>query len=347
MSYSRDDDPPAEPRPDRPWPADGEAEEVGALDHGPEDSYAPMGVLFDGDRGTLPLEARLALCHLLRGPYVDRAVHPDRWYALAKYGPGLNSWLGDVFLELVIDEDLGVAFVRQADTTRLLAKVPTLLRKKPLNFFESLLLIHLRQKLSDAELQGLSPTIAASEMVDYLRVYESKTNTDHARFENRVRSAIVSLNTKFRLLRPIAAAEETYEISPILKLILSPDSIRVLIDEYRNLRYQGIDMTGEGPAEGDGVTDEGPGEADGADGATDEAPVDPGRPAKRRLGRPPKKAAVLEDAATLFKVEGLTGVEFSVPLDELDPEGEGDDIDGDGMDDDDDMDDEYPEDDDE
>ncbi|MDR0622289.1 MAG: DUF4194 domain-containing protein [Deltaproteobacteria bacterium] len=218
-------------------------EEVEELDLGAEDSYASAGKLFKGDRGVLPLEARICLRVLLKGPYVDRNVNRDNWNSLIKYEEGVRSWLGEIFLDLVLDEDLGVGFIREADISDRRFKMPNILREKPLNFFESLLLIHLRQRLSEAELQGRSPTITKTEMMEYLNVYESKSNTDHARFENRVLSAITNMRKKFYLLRLLTAAEETYTISPVLKLILSPDAIRLLILEYQNFKYQGLDLS--------------------------------------------------------------------------------------------------------
>jgi hypothetical protein len=231
------------PRPvNGPVEGDDDSEEVEPLDTGAEDSYAPTGAIFDEDRGRLPLQARVVLCHLLHGPFIDRAQKRDLWFNLVKYEPSVSNWLGEIFLELVIDHDLGVAFIRQVDQSLLPVKVPSLLRRRRLNFFESLLLIYLRQKLAEAELQGVPPLISASEMAEYLRVYQSKGATDHVRLENRISSAISNIHSKFYLLRRLSGVEETYEISLTLKLILTPDAINFLIEEYQNFKNRDTNL---------------------------------------------------------------------------------------------------------
>ncbi|MDR2388122.1 MAG: DUF4194 domain-containing protein, partial [Deltaproteobacteria bacterium] len=217
-------------------------EKIKAIDHGPEDSYGSGGLLFDQDRGTFPMEVRIALCKLLEGPYIDKRTNKENYNALVKYEGAINVWLGEIFLELVLDEDLGVGFIRQIDETQVPRKVPNLLRRKSLNFFESLLLIHLRQKLSEAELQGYMPTVTVTELTEFLKVYESKTNTDHVKFESRVAAAISNMHKKFQFLHSIYSSDETFRISPVLKLILSPDSINLLIPEYRNFKHQGLEL---------------------------------------------------------------------------------------------------------
>ena len=79
-----------------------------------------------GDTGRLPLDARRALCQLLIGPSIDQLRHAKLWPALIRSEAAIRSSLADLFLELVLDRDSGVAFTRQADTEDVDA--PVLLR---------------------------------------------------------------------------------------------------------------------------------------------------------------------------------------------------------------------------
>jgi hypothetical protein len=101
----------------------------------PEIKPARNDNLFDGDTGTLPLEARRALCQLLSGPSIDSGRHSHLWPAVLRFEAQLRARLNDLFLELVIDRDAGVAFTRQADTGEL--ETPVLLRSSPLTFIDS------------------------------------------------------------------------------------------------------------------------------------------------------------------------------------------------------------------
>ena len=106
-------------------------------------------VYYLGDTGRLPLDARRALCQLLIGPSIDQLRHAKLWPALIRSEAAIRSSLADLFLELVLDRDSGVAFTRQADTEDVDA--PVLLRTSPLTFIDSVLLLYLRQQLAEAE----------------------------------------------------------------------------------------------------------------------------------------------------------------------------------------------------
>ena len=61
--------------------------------------------LYPGDRGELPLEARRVLVQLLAGPSLDGRRHGRLWPSLLQYRDRIESRLGDLFLELVVDTD--------------------------------------------------------------------------------------------------------------------------------------------------------------------------------------------------------------------------------------------------
>ncbi len=190
------------------------------------------GALYPGDTGTLPLEARRALVQLLSGPSLDGRRHGRLWPALLQHRAAIESRLADLFLELVVDPDLQTAFVRQADTGELDA--PILLRRKPLTFLESVLLLYLRGLLADAELRGERAVVERDEMMAHLALYEPHLNTDHAGFEKRARAAIEKVKDK-NLLSAIRGSEGRFEISPTLKLLFSAEQVAQLARTYQAL----------------------------------------------------------------------------------------------------------------
>lgn len=190
------------------------------------------GALYPGDTGTLPLPARRVLVQLLSGPSLDGRRHSRLWPALIQYREQIESRLGDLFLELVLDADMQVAFVRQADTGEL--ETPILLRRTPLTFLESVLLLHLRGLLSGAELRGERAVVSADEMLEQMRLYERQLSTDHAGFDKRARAAIEKVK-KNSLLSVIRGSEDRYEISPTLKLLFSAEQVSQLARIYADL----------------------------------------------------------------------------------------------------------------
>lgn len=186
--------------------------------------------LYPGDTGELPEEARRVLVQLLIGPSLDGRRHGKLWPALVRHQTVIRSRLADLFLELVLDADAQVAFLRQADTADLDA--PVLLRRTRLTFLVSALLLYLRQLLAEADVRGERAVVSAGEMANQMKVYERSLNTDHAGFERRVESAIQKVKQN-SLISPIRGSEDRYEISPTLKLVFSAEDVAALAKVYQ------------------------------------------------------------------------------------------------------------------
>lgn len=186
--------------------------------------------LFRLDTGQLPLDTRRALVQLLIGPALEERRHPKLWPILVRDEAVIRSRLCELFLELILDKELKVAFTRQADTGDL--DYPILLRRAQLTFIDSVLLLYLRQRLSQAEARGERAVVAIDEMEDYLRTFERAASTDRAGFAKRVTAAIEKIK-KHSILQKIRASEDRFEISPTLKLLFSAEAIQELTRLYR------------------------------------------------------------------------------------------------------------------
>ena len=189
--------------------------------------------LYQGDSGELSLDARRVLVQLLAGPSLDGQRHSRLWPVLIRDEAAIRSRLSDLFLQLVIDRDLQVAFTRQAETGDL--EVPRLLRRANLTFIDSILLLHLRQRLTQAEAHGDRAVVSTDEIVEFLGVYEQAGNTDRALFEKRILASIEKIK-KHSILRKIRASENRFEISPTLKLLFSAEEIQALTRVYHDMR---------------------------------------------------------------------------------------------------------------
>ena len=204
--------------------------------------------LYHGDSGELSLDARRVLVQLLAGPSLDGQRHSKLWPILTRDEAAIRSRLSELFLQLVIDRDLQVAFTRQADTGDL--EVPLLLRRANLTFLDSILLLHLRQRLTQAEAHGDRAVISTDEIVEFLGVYEQAGNTDRALFEKRIHAAIEKIK-KHSILRKIRSSDDRFEISPTLKLLFSAEEIQALTRIYHDMRLveESSDQEEEIPSE--------------------------------------------------------------------------------------------------
>lgn len=204
------------------------------MDATPAQNPAPESVgdpaLFPGDTGGLPFEARRVLCQLLAGPSVDAERHALLWPVLLRDETAIRARLHELFLDLVLDREARVAFVRQADTGEL--ETPTLLRASPLTFIDSVLLLALRQRLAEAEAQGQRAVVEADELHAQLAVYEPAQGTDRAGFTKKLNAAIEKMK-KNAVLQPIRGSEGRFEVSPTLKLLFSAEDVQALGAVYR------------------------------------------------------------------------------------------------------------------
>ena len=226
-------------------PADEGDLEGGTVEHGDGDEETYEGVeeplnepedesedgLYPGDSGELSLDARRVLVQLLAGPSLEGRRHSKLWPVLIREEEAIRRRLSELFLQLVIDRDLQAAFTRQADTGEL--EVPRLLRRANLTLLESILLLDLRGRLTQAD----RALVSTGEMVELLGVYDRSGNTDRALFEKRVYAAVEKMK-KHNILRRIRHSEGRFEISPALKLLFSAEKIQALTRVYNAMRAE-------------------------------------------------------------------------------------------------------------
>lgn len=203
--------------------------------------------LYPGDTGLLPEAARRALVQLLCGPSLEHQRHPRLWPALLQHEEQIRSRLADLFLDLILDPERGVAFTRQAETGEL--EVPLLLRRSPLTLLDSVLLLYLRQVLVDAELHATPALVDREELAEQLRLYEPADNTDRAGFAKRIGNAIEKAK-KNSLLTPLRGNPDRFEVAASLKLIFGAGEVAQLTRLYTAMAQNGTDAgAGEPPAD--------------------------------------------------------------------------------------------------
>ncbi len=187
---------------------------------------------FADDRGQLAVDTRRVLVQLLLGPAMDARRQTKLWPVLLRDEEIIRSRLHELFLELVIDHEQKVAFTRQVSAEGLDA--PILLRRANLTLLESALLLHLRQRLTQADVQGERAVVSQDEMAEQLSVFERQGNADHAHFARQVQNAI-DKGKKLSLLQKVRGTDDRFEVSPTLKLLFSAEEIQALTRTYLGL----------------------------------------------------------------------------------------------------------------
>lgn len=199
-------------------------------------SDPPFERSFAADTGELSIETRRVLVQLLLGPALDAERHTKLWPALLRDERVVRARLHELFLELVVDRDQRVAYTRQVVDAEL--EFPVLLRKAPLTFLQSALVLYLREQLIVAEARGERAVVSRAELIEHLSAYEPTHNRDQAKFMKQAAGA-VDRAKDLNLLRKLRGADERFEVSPTLKLLFSAEEILSLTATYRELVERG------------------------------------------------------------------------------------------------------------
>lgn len=178
-------------------------------------------------RGSLVDASRRVLVSLLQGPYLDGRRDHGRYAQLLRDRSAIEARLADLFLELVVDDDAQVAFVRQSEDD---PDAPKLLRRLTgMNRLDSVLMLVLRQMLLTQSSRGQRAVISEREIEQALAAYRRTASTDEAGFTKEVRASIAKLQ-RAGLLNEQG---DSYEVSPVLRLMIDPDTAREFIRLYR------------------------------------------------------------------------------------------------------------------
>lgn len=177
--------------------------------------------------GSLVDDSRRVLVALLQGPFLDGRKDHARYAQLLRDRSAIEQRLADLFLELVIDDDAQVAFVRQSEED---ADAPKLLRRLTgMNRLDSVLLLVLRQMLLTQSSRGQRAVVSEREIEQALVAYRRTSSTDEAGFAKEIRASIAKLQRAGLL----DEQGDSYEVSPVLRLMIDPDTAREFIRLYR------------------------------------------------------------------------------------------------------------------
>lgn len=182
--------------------------------------------LWPGDHGSLPAPARLALARLVRGPYLAADADPDTWRALLSHEDVVRERLSDQYLDLVVDADAQVAFVRDVPAT----DAPQVVRELTLTFLDTALLLHLRALLLDSTDGRVA--ISRDEAADHLGQYRRRGGGSPMDFSRQLDATWARL-IESGMLEPLSG--DRCVVSPVLRTVFGADQVAALSAEYARL----------------------------------------------------------------------------------------------------------------
>lgn len=206
-------------------PAPKRADEVDDLDEFDDDLTEPLA-----DPGELDPGTRRVLLRLLRGPYLRAEEHSHLWHALVRNEPLVRSRLADLYLELVVDLDAGVAFVRNLD----LEDAPKVVRAHPLTVLDTVLVLFLRRTLLAGQGQATRTFVGRDDIEDQLRGFQTLDTTNRKGFDDRITASINKMKANSVLLN-VTGSDDRWEISPVLALVFGADEVAAVTADLERL----------------------------------------------------------------------------------------------------------------
>ncbi len=172
---------------------------------------------------SLPLEFSRVVLSLMRG-VLYREGSPFVWQSLLRHQSRVRDYVAVMGLDLLVDEDEGYAFLRQAERTEGTGpsqELPRLVPQRPLGYLLSLLLVLLRKKIAEAEARSgeMRLILTTDDMVEMVRLFLPET-ANEVRQRDRIRTQIGRI-AEMGFLRKLAGPGERYEVGRILKAYIN------------------------------------------------------------------------------------------------------------------------------
>ncbi|WP_250655177.1 DUF4194 domain-containing protein [Alkalimarinus coralli] len=203
---------------------------------------------------TMPHDARRVLVHLMRQGSVMASQKSKLFELLCRHESAIRKHLSEVYLQLVLDQKMGVAFVASADYQNDIGDInvesdsenqddleldesTTLIPKRALSLYDTLILLVLRKHYQDRESAGEQKiTIDIERLESYLTPF--LPITDHVSKDRKKLLARVKEMVKRKVLSTIRGTEDRYEITPIIRYVVSASFLESMLAEYTLLAQQ-------------------------------------------------------------------------------------------------------------
>ncbi|WP_201611667.1 DUF4194 domain-containing protein [Psychrobacter submarinus] len=209
----------------------------------------------------MPGDASRVLVHIMRHGVIFHAQKPNLYHSLCRYQSMIQRHLSEVYLTLVLDERQGIAFIARSDSETsgssqdsfdsastsgpkdLLADelidstddhTHSLISKRTLTLYDTLILLMLRKYYQERETSGEQKIIIDIERLSSL-LTPFLPLTDHTSRDLKKLSARLKELSRRHLLSSIRGNDDRYEITPLIRYVVSADFLESMLGEYLRL----------------------------------------------------------------------------------------------------------------
>lgn len=193
----------------------------------------------------MPPEARRALVSLLRLGVILSSRKSKLFESICRYQADIRRHFSDMYLKLVLDEKMGVAFVSSVDEEDAAntefqvgdekeEAAVSLITRRTLSLYDTLLLLILRKHYQERETSGEQKVVIDVERVESnLTPFLPLTNSSKGD-RKKLHAALQKMVEK-RILSAVRGSEDRFEITPIIRYIVNAEFLESMLAEYNVL----------------------------------------------------------------------------------------------------------------
>lgn len=205
-------------------------------------------ILVQDQRSLMPYEARRVLVYLMRQGAILASENIKLFDSLCRYEDDIRRHLAEVYLQLILDEKQGIAFIINVEQPEDEPKdesqedFPVLIRKRTLTLYDTLVLLILRQYYQERETAGEQKIIIDIDRIQSSLVpYIPLTNHD-SKDRKKLNGALDKFSEK-KVLSTLRGEEGRYEITPIIRYVVNAEFLQNLLTEYQELAVKTAKQT--------------------------------------------------------------------------------------------------------
>lgn len=183
------------------------------------------------------------LISLLKG-VLYRDQEPILWNALLNFRSQASDYVGQLGLDLLLDEAEGYAFLRsRAVTPGEEEKIPRLIARRPLSFYDSLLLALLRKKLAEFDAAGTESRLVLKldQILDLVQLFLPE-RSDEVKLHQRLEQSVQRLQ-EMGFMRRLKSSSEppTFEVLRVIKAFVDAQWLSGLEESLASYRAYAVE----------------------------------------------------------------------------------------------------------
>jgi len=194
----------------------------------------------------MPHEARRVLVYLMRQGTLLANENAKSFEALCRFEKPIRQHLSDMYLSLVIDHKFGVAYILNAEPEQNEAAsesandFPSLIRKRTLTLFDTLVLLILRKYYQEREQLGEQKIMIDAERIQVNMIPFVPISNHESKDKRKLGTTLDKFSEK-KILKQMRGEEGRYEITPLIRYAVNAEFLAALLEEYQILAKQALE----------------------------------------------------------------------------------------------------------